>query len=135
MKTTSILTVRVALDNNSAGWGYVRPGKRIRRHRRELAFAKRVFGLTGELGNRVWWLSINFKPGDLWAVQDCGIRLPNFIPLIDGEQTGDYPLMFFAKTSEGDDVRVRYIFRFPEEDFGVWSRQIPEFWAKGCRKG
>ena len=131
------LVARCELDNHPNGWGYVRPGRRARRHRKELRLAKQIFGLVGQ-GN-IWWLPVGWKRLDAWTMADYGLVLPEFIPLPDGMKTGDYLMQWNtillpeeSPTGNACTAMVRVVFRF-SEDVGISSEDVPAYWEKGRR--
>lgn len=124
--------LRFELNNREDGWGYVRPGRRARRHRPDLRLAKMVFGLHGDKEH--WWLPILYKPGDLWQAQDAGILIPEFIPLAPGQRLGDAELVFEDYAINlGKVFKIKLVTRFPADEDDITPEQFPAYWEEGRR--
>ena len=120
------------LNNREDGWGYVRPGRRARRHRRELRLAQELFELPRDKDH--WWLPILYKPRHLWEMQDAGISVPEFIPLAPGQRLGDAELVFEAYAINlGKAFRIKLVTRFPADEDDITPEQFPAYWEEGRR--
>lgn len=125
--------LKFELDNYPQGWGFVRPGQKPRRHRIALNAAKAFFGL--EHRKDLWWVPVGVKLGNRLEAEDLGIFVPDYVPMEPGKLLSDMTFKYTDYSAVQEClVEVELVLRFPLDEGGITTDQIPNYWYKGRRR-